>query len=53
VEHKCEEDVEGIPCYMGIDSDPRLRGDFYLQTNYEEPFDRGVDGTTYQEYETA
>ncbi|XP_070501464.1 lipase member H-like isoform X1 [Chironomus tepperi] len=33
---------EGIPAFMGLAADKRLRGKFYLTTNAEEPYGRGV-----------
>lgn len=35
--------------YMGIDADRRMIGDYYLQTNTDEPYDRGVQGTMYEQ----
>jgi hypothetical protein len=33
---------------MGYYADPNLPGNFYLQTNSEEPYDRGIEGTKYK-----
>lgn len=33
---------------MGIYADPEQSGNFYLQTNSEEPYDRGMNGTHYE-----
>lgn len=32
---------------MGIDADPSLSGNFFLQTNVDTPFNRGEAGTIY------
>lgn len=34
---------------MGIDADPSLRGDYYLQTNSIPIYDRGVDGMHFEQ----
>ncbi|CRL01706.1 CLUMA_CG014922, isoform A [Clunio marinus] len=34
--------------FMGIDADPQLAGNFFLQTNDQAPFNRGENGTSYQ-----
>ena len=39
--NNCDDSVEA---FMGIDTDPSLRGDFYLTTNGQSPFDRGDEG---------
>lgn len=35
--------------WMGIYADPDQSGNFYLQTNSESPFDRGMNGTRYND----
>lgn len=37
---------------MGIDAEPMLEGNYFLQTNGQAPFDRGERGTTY-DYEAT
>lgn len=33
---------------MGIDADPQISGNYFLQTNGEAPFNRGESGTTFE-----
>lgn len=40
-------DEEAPIAYMGIDCQMNVRGDYFLQTNGEEPFSKGMTGITY------
>lgn len=44
----CTQQNNGIKALMGIDSDHRLTGNYYLQTNAKEPFNQGENGTFYE-----
>lgn len=50
-DNNCESQSNGIEALMGIDSDPRLTGNYYLQTNGEDPYDQGEDGMIYKPIE--
>lgn len=47
-ENTCEDQTNAIDAFMGIDADPRLTGNFFLQTNAAAPFSRDDTGTTYK-----
>lgn len=49
----CESQSNGIEALMGIDFDPRLTGNYYLQTNGVEPYNRGADGMIYEANEES
>lgn len=34
--------------FMGIDADPRMTGNFFLQTNAQAPYSRGKSGMVYE-----
>lgn len=38
---------DGPIAYMGIDCQMNVKGDYFLQTNGQEPFSKGIVGTTY------
>lgn len=40
-------DEEAPIAYMGIDCQMNVKGDYFLQTNAQEPFSKGMIGTTY------
>lgn len=46
--NSCEKVSDNFDAFMGIDADPRMSGDYFLQTNADEPFNRGVNGLTYE-----
>lgn len=47
MQNTCNTQMDGIQAFMGIDADSRLKGNFYLQTNAQDPFNRGELGTIY------
>lgn len=48
VDHKCNTTTKSkVPAFMGIGANPKLIGNFYLQTNPEAPYNRNENGTFY------
>lgn len=45
-QHTCGE--QHFEAYMGIDANPMLKGNYFLQTNNQYPFNRGERGTRYE-----
>lgn len=42
---KKDETPAVVRAFMGINADPKLKGNYYLTTNAESPFNRGIEGT--------
>lgn len=38
-------ETEEVEAFMGIDADTKLTGNYYLITNAESPYNRGVEGS--------
>ncbi|CAO1391129.1 unnamed protein product [Diamesa serratosioi] len=52
VDNKCNKTSKStIPAFMGIGANPKLNGNFYLQTNPNSPYSRNQDGGTYTRME--
>jgi len=49
VTQNCPENTTTTQTFMGIDTNPNLTGDFFLQTNAQEPYSRGIYGIFYDE----
>lgn len=49
IQNKCPENETDRQGFMGIDGASNLFGDFFLQTNQEQPFNRGPRGIFYDE----
>lgn len=47
--NSCYKTDDQVEAFMGIDADPTLRGNYYLQTNAEEPFSRDEQGIIYEQ----
>lgn len=41
-------DEEAPIAYMGIDCPTNVRGDYFLQTNGEEPYSKGMNGISFE-----
>ena len=53
MENSCELNDLDHETLMGVDADPRMTGNYFLQTNAAAPFSRGEAGTVYENVEDS
>ncbi|CRL01708.1 CLUMA_CG014924, isoform A [Clunio marinus] len=50
-DNQCDFNPDNAEAYMGIDANPQLHGNYFLQTNADAPFNRGENGIIYEPFD--